>query len=39
MILADHPGQLVRLGVIRGSRHLTVTVKLGTRPDALPASG
>jgi S1-C subfamily serine protease len=39
MILADHPGQVVRLGVVRGSKHLTVTVKLGTRPDALPASG
>jgi S1-C subfamily serine protease len=39
MILADHPGELVRLGVIRGSEHLTVAVKLGTRPDALPASG
>jgi S1-C subfamily serine protease len=39
MILADHPGQVVALGVIRGSKHLTVTVRLGTRPDALPASG
>jgi S1-C subfamily serine protease len=39
MILADHPGQVVRLGIVRGSKHLTVTVRLGTRPDALPASG
>jgi len=39
MILADHPGQVVRLGVVRGAKHLTVTVKLGIRPNALPASG
>jgi S1-C subfamily serine protease len=38
-ILADHPGQVVRLGIIRGSQHLTISVRLGTRPDALPDSG
>jgi len=38
-IIADHPGQVVTLGVVRGSRHLTVKIKLGTRPDALPPSG
>ncbi len=38
-ILADHPGQVVRVGIIRGSKHLTISVRLGRRPDALPASG
>ncbi len=38
-IVADHPGQVVKLGIVRGTRHLTITVKLGTRPDALPTSG
>src|SRR3984893_14122823 len=38
-IIADHPGQVVTLGVVRGSKHLTVKIKLGTRPDALPPSG
>jgi S1-C subfamily serine protease len=35
-IIADHPGQVVTLGVVRGSKHLTVKIKLGTRPDVLP---
>jgi S1-C subfamily serine protease len=35
-IIADHPGQVVTLGVVRGSNHLTVKIKLGTRPDVLP---
>jgi S1-C subfamily serine protease len=35
-IIADHPGQVVTLGVVRGSTHLTVKIKLGTRPDVLP---
>ncbi len=38
-ILADHPGQVVTLEIVRGSKHLTVPVKLGTRPNALPSSG
>jgi len=38
-IVADRPGQVVRLGIVRGSEHLTVNVTLGTRPNALPASG
>jgi S1-C subfamily serine protease len=35
-IIADHPGVVVTLGVVRGSKHLTVKIKLGTRPDVLP---
>jgi len=38
-IVADRPGQVVRLGIVRGARHLVIGVKLGTRPNALPASG
>jgi S1-C subfamily serine protease len=38
-IIADHPGQRVTLEIVRGTKHLTVELKLGTRPDALPASG
>jgi S1-C subfamily serine protease len=38
-IVADRPGQLVKVGIVRGTRHLTVDVRLGTRPDALPVSG
>jgi S1-C subfamily serine protease len=38
-IIAHHPGQRVTLEIVRGSKHLTVAVKLGTRPDVLPASG
>ncbi len=37
-ILAERPGRLVTLSIVRGSKHLTVTVKLGTRPDVLPTS-
>ena len=36
-IVADHPGQVVRLGIVRGSRQMTVDVRLGTRPVALPS--
>jgi S1-C subfamily serine protease len=35
-ILADHPGQRVSVGIVRGSRRLTVEVTLGRRPDVLP---
>jgi S1-C subfamily serine protease len=35
----DKPGQLVTLGIVRGSRQLTVKVTLGTRPEDLPSSG
>jgi S1-C subfamily serine protease len=38
-IIADHPGQRVTLEIVRGTKHLTVALKLGTRPDVLPASG
>jgi S1-C subfamily serine protease len=38
-IIADHPGQRVTLEIVRGTKHLTVELKLGTRPDVLPASG
>jgi len=38
-IVADHPGQVVTLGIVRGHRHLSVKVTLGTRPTVLPASG
>jgi S1-C subfamily serine protease len=37
-ILADRPGELVKLSIVRGSKQLTMTVKLGTRPDVLPPS-
>jgi S1-C subfamily serine protease len=37
-ILADRPGQRVELSIVRGRRHISVTVRLGTRPDELPAS-
>jgi len=35
-IIADHPGQVVKLAIVRGTKQLTVTVKLGTRPYVLP---
>jgi S1-C subfamily serine protease len=35
----DKPGQTVTLGIVRGQRHETVKVTLGTRPESLPASG
>ena len=38
-ILADRPGQVVALGIVRGSKRLTVNVKLGKRPNALPSAG
>jgi S1-C subfamily serine protease len=38
-IVADRPGQVVELGIVRGSKHLTLDVTLGTRPDALPSTG
>ena len=38
-IIADHPGQRVTLEIVRGTKHLTVQLKLGTRPNVLPASG
>jgi S1-C subfamily serine protease len=31
-IVADHPGQVVTLGIVRGTKRLSVKVKLGTRP-------
>jgi S1-C subfamily serine protease len=37
-ILADHPGQVVKLAIVRGRRHLEVAVRLGTRPTVLPSS-
>ena len=37
-ILAERPGRDVRLSIVRGSKHLTVVVTLGTRPDVLPSS-
>ena len=37
-ILADRPGELVKLSIVRGRKQLSMTVKLGTRPDVLPAS-
>ena len=37
-ILADRPGQRVELSIVRGRRHLSVALRLGTRPDELPAS-
>ena len=38
-IIADHPGQRVTLEIVRGTKDLTVQLKLGTRPNVLPASG
>ena len=37
-ILADRPGQRVELTIVRAGKQLSVAVKLGTRPDVLPAS-
>jgi S1-C subfamily serine protease len=37
-ILAARPGERVTLSIVRGKRHLTITVRLGTRPDELPSS-
>jgi len=38
-IVADHPGQVVTLGLVRGTRHLAVRVTLATRPTVLPSTG
>jgi S1-C subfamily serine protease len=38
-VIHDKPGQTVSLGIIRGSKQLTVQVTLGTRPESLPPSG
>ena len=38
-IVADHPGQVVTLAVVRGHKQLSVNVTLGTRPSVLPSSG
>ena len=38
-IVARSPGQVVALEVVRGRRHLTVSVRLATRPDRAPSSG
>jgi S1-C subfamily serine protease len=38
-IIHDQPGKRVTVGIIRGSKHLNVTVTLGTRPQSVPASG
>jgi len=35
----DKPGQTVTLGIVRGTKQLTVHVTLGTRPENLPSSG
>jgi S1-C subfamily serine protease len=37
-ILAQRPGRVVTLAVVRATKHLTVRVRLGTRPDVLPSS-
>jgi S1-C subfamily serine protease len=37
-ILADRPGQHVEVSIVRGRRHMSIGVTLGTRPDELPAS-
>jgi S1-C subfamily serine protease len=37
-ILAERPGRVVTLSIVRGTRHMTVRVTLGTRPDVLPSS-
>jgi S1-C subfamily serine protease len=36
-ILSHAPGQLVRLGIVRKRTHLTLVVRLGTRPSSLSA--
>jgi S1-C subfamily serine protease len=36
-ILAHRPGARVRLGIVRGHAHLSVVVRLGTRPSTLPS--
>jgi S1-C subfamily serine protease len=38
-VIDDRPGQRVTLGIVRGTKHLTKTVTLGTRPESLPSSG
>jgi S1-C subfamily serine protease len=38
-VLADRPGQVVTLTIVRGSKRMTVAVRLGKRPDALPSAG
>jgi S1-C subfamily serine protease len=37
-ILADRPGKHVELSIVRGRRHMSIGVTLGTRPDELPSS-
>jgi S1-C subfamily serine protease len=37
-ILSKPPGQVVKVGIVRGTRHLTVSVTLGTRPNVAPSS-
>jgi S1-C subfamily serine protease len=37
-ILSKPPGEVVKVGIVRGTRHLTVSVRLGTRPDVAPSS-
>jgi len=39
VVLHDRPGQKIKVGIVRGTKHLTVTVALGTRPESLPSSG
>jgi S1-C subfamily serine protease len=38
-IIHDRPGQTVTLGIVRGTRHLTVQATLTARPESLPSSG
>ena len=38
-IIAEHPGQHVTLDIVRGAKHLSVPLTLGTRPDVLPSAG
>jgi S1-C subfamily serine protease len=38
-VIHDMPGQVVSLGIVRGTKQLTVDVTLGTRPESLPPSG
>jgi len=37
-VLAQRPGRVVTLSIVRGSKHMTVRVRLGTRPDVLAVS-
>jgi S1-C subfamily serine protease len=38
-IIRDKPGQTVTLGIVRGTRRMSVEVTLTARPESLPASG